>query len=94
VKSWKISSAFFLKYPAISMKDSPKGRFFGRIRYMKLERENIFYEEVFLVFNKAEIDYLACGGVAVTLYGFTRLTVDLDLIVNLEKEKNILKLKI
>jgi len=76
------------------MKDSPKGRFFGRIRYMKLERENIFYEEVFLVFNKAEIDYLACGGVAVILYGFTRLTVDLDLIVNLEKEKNILKLKI
>ena len=52
---------------------------------MKLETENIFYEEVFLAFNKAEIDYAVCGGVAVILYGFARLTVDLDLIVNLEK---------
>jgi len=47
---------------------------------------NIFYEEVFSALNKAKIDYLVCGGVAVILYGFARLTVDLDLIVNLEKE--------
>jgi len=53
---------------------------------MELGRENIFYGEIFLAFNKAKIDYLVCGGVAVILYGFARLTVDLDLIVSLEKE--------
>lgn len=48
--------------------------------------ENIIYEEVFLALNKAEIDYAVCGGLAVVLYGYVRLTVDLDLIVSLEKE--------
>lgn len=51
-----------------------------------MKRENIFYEEVFRALNKAKIDYLVCGGVAVILYGFPRLTVDLDLIVDLGKE--------
>lgn len=54
-------------------------------------KTNIFYEEVFLTLNKAKIDYAVCGGVAVILYGFARLTVDLDLMVNLER-KNLEKL--
>lgn len=49
-------------------------------------KRDIFYEEVFWALNKAKIDYVVCGGVAVILYGFARLTVDLDLIVGLEKE--------
>lgn len=49
-------------------------------------RELIFYEDVFLALNEAKTDYAVCGGMAVVLYGFPRLTVDLDLIVSLEKE--------
>lgn len=49
------------------------------------------YEEVFLALNKEGINYAVCGGLAVVLYGYARLTVDLDLIVSLEKE-NLAKL--
>lgn len=51
-----------------------------------LKKEKIPYEEVFLALNKEGIDYAVCGGLAVVLYGYTRLTIDLDLIVSLEKE--------
>lgn len=54
---------------------------------MKDQQELIPYEEVFRALNKAKIDYVVCGGLAVILYGYTRLTADLDLIVGLEKEK-------
>jgi len=50
------------------------------------QKEIIPYEEVFRVLNKAKVDYLVCGGTAVVLLGFARLTVDLDLIISLEKE--------
>jgi len=50
------------------------------------QKETIPYEEVFQALNKAKVDYLVCGGTAVVLLGFARLTVDLDLIVSLEKE--------
>lgn len=48
--------------------------------------EDILYGEVFLALNKAKIEYAICGGLAVVLYGYVRLTMDLDLIVSLEKE--------
>ena len=51
-----------------------------------MKQEAIPYEEVFQALNKEKINYLVCGGVAVVLLGFARLTVDLDLIVGLEKE--------
>lgn len=51
-----------------------------------IQKETIPYEEVFQALNKAEVNYLVCGGMAVVLLGFARLTVDLDLIVSLEKE--------
>ena len=58
---------------------------------MNNKQETIPYEEVFRELNKAKIDYAVCGGAAVVLFGFARLTIDLDLIVGLEK-KNLEKL--
>lgn len=49
-------------------------------------QEKIPYEEIFEALNKAEVNYVVCGGAAVVLLGFSRLTVDLDLIVSLERE--------
>ena len=54
-------------------------------------REEIPYEEVYTALNKAEVDYVVCGGSAVVMFGFARLTIDLDLIVSLD-EKNLGKL--
>lgn len=55
------------------------------------KKNEILYEEVFRALNKAKIDYAVCGGLAVILYGYSRLTGDLDLTVNLER-KNLEKL--
>ena len=46
----------------------------------------IFYGEVFRTLNKAKVKYIVAGGVAVVLYGYMRITADLDLIVFLESE--------
>ncbi|MBI2041422.1 MAG: nucleotidyltransferase [Candidatus Nealsonbacteria bacterium] len=54
-------------------------------------REEIPYEEVYRALNKARVDYVVCGGSAVVMFGFARLTIDLDLIVSLD-EKNLEKL--
>ncbi len=53
---------------------------------MAKRREIIPYGEVYRALNKAKIDYLVCGGTAVVMLGFSRVTVDLDLIAGLEKE--------
>jgi hypothetical protein len=53
---------------------------------MAKQQEIIPYEEVYRALNKAKINYLVCGGAAVVMFGFSRVTVDLDLIVSLEKE--------
>ena len=58
---------------------------------MKKEQEEILYEKEFKALNAAKIDYAVCGGLAVILYGYSRLTADLDLIVSLEKQ-NLAKL--
>jgi len=50
----------------------------------------IFYGKVFKALNKAKVEYVVAGGVAVVLYGYMRTTGDLDLIVHLE-EKNLEK---
>lgn len=50
------------------------------------KQEEVLYEEVFISLNKKGVNYAVCGGFAVVLYGYSRLTVDLDLIVGLEKE--------
>jgi hypothetical protein len=46
----------------------------------------MFYEEVFRALNKARVDYVVAGGVAVVLHGYVRFTADLDLIIRLESE--------
>ena len=51
-----------------------------------MEEEKFLYQEIFEALNKAKINYLVCGGAAVILFGYPRLTADLDLIVSLEKE--------
>jgi len=53
---------------------------------MKKKGEEILYEEVFRKLKEAKIDYAVCGGLAVIIYGYTRLTADLDLVVSLEKD--------
>lgn len=50
------------------------------------QQEEILYEEVFIALNKAKVNYVVCGGTAVVFFGYTRLTIDLDIIVFLEKE--------
>ena len=50
----------------------------------------MFYGEVFKALNKARVKYVVAGGTAVVLYGYIRLTQDLDLIVFLE-DKNLKK---
>ncbi len=50
------------------------------------KQEEILYEEVFLALNKEGISYAVCGGLAVVLYGYARMTLDLDLVVGLNKD--------
>jgi hypothetical protein len=52
---------------------------------MKDKKESIPYEGVFRALNKAGVDYLVCGGAAVVMLGSPRMTIDLDLIVSLER---------
>ena len=46
----------------------------------------MYYDEVIKALNKNKVKYAVAGGVAVVLYGYTRLTLDLDLIVELSKK--------
>lgn len=43
-----------------------------------------FYEPVIRALNDADVRYVVVGGVAVVLHGYARLTVDLDLAVDLD----------
>ena len=51
----------------------------------------MIYEDVLRAFQEEGIRYLIVGGMAVSLYGYVRLTVDLDIMVDLE-ESNLVKL--
>jgi hypothetical protein len=46
----------------------------------------MYYEEIFRSLNKGRVKYVVVGGVAVVLHGIVRLTVDLDLMIDLEKK--------
>jgi len=48
----------------------------------------MYYNEVIRALNKNKVKYAITGGVAVVLHGYPRLTLDLDLIVELS-EKNL-----
>ena len=43
------------------------------------------YEDVFNALNKKKIRYLVVGGMAVNLHGVSRMTLDLDLLIALDK---------
>jgi hypothetical protein len=44
----------------------------------------IEFEKIFSLLNKKKVHYLVTGGIAVNLYGISRATADIDLIVDLE----------
>ena len=46
-----------------------------------------FFLPVFEQLNKADIRYVAVGGVATILYGYVRATTDIDLIIDLQVEE-------
>lgn len=46
----------------------------------------MFYQEVFRALQAAEVRYLVVGGLAVNLYGYVRMTVDMDIMVDLSEE--------
>lgn len=46
----------------------------------------MIYEELFREFELKGVRYLVVGGVAVNLYGYVRLTMDLDIMVDLSRE--------
>jgi predicted nucleotidyltransferase len=45
------------------------------------------FEVVFRALNASGVRYLVAGGVAVVLHGYTRLTEDLDLVVDLHEDQ-------
>jgi hypothetical protein len=42
-------------------------------------------EAIFRALNEAEVRYLVAGGLAVIAHGYVRLTVDVDIVLNLER---------
>ncbi len=50
----------------------------------------MIYEEIFKEFELRGVRYLVVGGIAVNLYGYIRLTMDLDIMVDLS-DKNLSK---
>ena len=50
----------------------------------------LFYEEVFIAFNRGKVKYCVADGVALNLQGIPRFTADLDLIISLD-ERNVRK---
>lgn len=50
----------------------------------------MYYENIFRELNKRYVKYLVVGGIALVLHGVVRLTVDLDLMVDLDK-RNLIK---
>jgi hypothetical protein len=51
----------------------------------------MIYQGIFKEFELRDVRYLVVGGMAVNLYGYVRLTVDLDIVVDLS-EKNLSKI--
>jgi len=51
----------------------------------------MIYEEIFKEFELRNVKYLVVGAVAVNLYGYVRMTMDLDIMVDLSDE-NLFKI--
>src|SRR5437016_847151 len=48
------------------------------------------YYNLFETLYENQVRYLVCGGLAVNIYGITRMTADIDILLDFEKE-NLLK---
>ncbi|MBI1819132.1 MAG: hypothetical protein HY202_01825 [Nitrospirae bacterium] len=46
----------------------------------------MFYQDVFKAFDKRKIKYVVIGGIAINLHGAPRMTSDLDILADLNKE--------
>ena len=46
----------------------------------------MIYEEIFKEFERRNVRYLVVGGMAVNLYGYVRLTVDLDIMADMSED--------
>jgi len=44
------------------------------------------YKELFKLLYEEQVRYLLCGGMAVNIYGIPRMTADIDIILDFEKE--------
>ena len=45
----------------------------------------MYYQDVFTILNEKNVRYVVIGGIALVLHGVLRMTVDLDLIIDLEE---------
>jgi predicted nucleotidyltransferase len=50
-------------------------------------------EAIFRALNDADVRYLIVGGLAVVAHGYVRATVDIDIVLNLEKENALRAMK-
>lgn len=50
-----------------------------------------YYRDFFTALEREQISYLIVGGIAVNLYGYMRLTTDIDIVISLDEE-NLIKL--
>ncbi|MBU2572803.1 MAG: hypothetical protein KKH28_01835 [Elusimicrobia bacterium] len=50
----------------------------------------MFYEDVFRKLSEEKVRYLIIGGIAVNLYGFSRVTGDLDIMLDLDDNTSVL----
>jgi hypothetical protein len=55
--------------------------------FIEEQCKKMIYEEIFREFEKAKVRYLFVGGVAINLYGYVRLTMDLDIMAVLSDDK-------
>lgn len=82
VKSW---------LPALyEIREMVGGWCFQFLVYCIIKRVNP-YKKIFQAFEKEKIKYLTVGGVAVNLYGYSRFTGDIDVLLALDKS-NLAKL--
>jgi len=55
------------------------------------KKRDLDFQSVFKGLNKAGVDYLVVGGLAVNFHGIPRMTYDIDLMILLQRD-NVLKM--
>lgn len=52
----------------------------------EMDKEGLDYIGIFNEFNKNDIEYIVCGGVALNLLGIPRMTYDIDILLKMTPE--------